>query len=91
MWNILGGTVPILTPSGYLAHVGDYCNGCGECLEYCQFNAISLDESGQLAVIDSVKCMGCGVCEDMCPVTAITLERDPSKGEPLDLAGLTSQ
>ncbi|UCG83312.1 MAG: 4Fe-4S dicluster domain-containing protein [Dehalococcoidia bacterium] len=91
MWNILGGTVPILTPSGYLAHVGDYCNGCGECLEYCQFNAISLDESGQVAVIDSVKCMGCGVCEDMCPVTAITLERDPSKGEPLDLAELTSQ
>lgn len=88
MWNILEGTIPILTPSGYLAHVGDYCNGCGECLEYCQFNAISLDESGQVAVVNSVKCMGCGVCEDICPVAAITLERDPSKGEPLDLAEL---
>ena len=88
MWNLLGGTVPILAPSGYLSHIGDSCNGCGECLEYCQFNAISLDEDGQVAVIDSVKCMGCGVCEDICPLGAITLERDPSKGEPLDLAEL---
>jgi ferredoxin len=29
--------------------------------------------------------MGCGVCVDVCPVGAISLERDPSKGEPLDI------
>jgi ferredoxin len=91
MWNILGGTIPILAPSGYLAKIGDYCNGCGECLEYCPFNALSLDEDSQTAVVDTVKCMGCGVCEDICPVGAITLKRDPSKGEPLDLAELTGQ
>ena len=91
MWNILGGAVPILTPSGYLAHVGECCNGCSECLECCQFNALSLDEDKRVAVVDPVKCMGCGVCEDVCPIGAITLELDPSKGEPLDLEALLSQ
>jgi len=80
-----------MAPSGYLSHVGDNCNGCGECLEYCQFKAISLDEDEQKAVIDAVKCMGCGVCEDICPVGAVTLERDLSKGEPLDIEGLVSK
>jgi ferredoxin len=32
--------------------------------------------------------MGCGVCEDVCPIGVISLERDPSNGEPLDLAEL---
>jgi len=90
MWNLLEGTVPIIAPSGYLSHINDSCNGCGECLEYCQFKAISLDENEQKAVINTVKCMGCGVCEDICPAGAITLERDPSKGEPLDIEELTS-
>lgn len=91
MWNILGGAIPILTPSGYLCHVGAQCNGCGECLEYCQFHAISLDEDQQRAVIDTVKCMGCGVCEDVCSAGAMILERDPSKGEPLDIEELVSK
>ena len=91
MRNILGGTIPILAPSGYLCHVGSLCNGCGECLEYCPFDAISLDEGEQVAVIDAVKCMGCGVCEDICPTGAMILERDPSKGEPLDLEELMSE
>ena len=91
MWNLLEGAVPIMAPSGYLSHVGDYCNGCGECLEYCHFKAISLDGDGQKAVINAVKCMGCGVCEDICPVGAVTLERDPSRGEPLDIEQLVSK
>jgi len=91
MWNMLGGAIPILAPSGYLARVGEYCNGCGECLEYCPFSALSLDESQQVAVVDSTKCMGCGVCEDVCPVGALTLEKDLSKGEPLDLEALVGK
>ena len=91
MWNILGGSIPILAPSGYLAHVGDYCNGCGECVDTCHFKAISIDENEQKAVVDSAKCMGCGVCEDICSIGAITLERDLSKGEPLDIEELMSQ
>ena len=83
MWNMLGGMVPIIAPSGYVAKVGDDCNGCGSCDGTCRFNAITMGD--QVAVIDKAKCMGCGVCEDVCPIGAIKLVRDPSKGEPLDL------
>ena len=87
----LGDQNPFLAPSGYLSQVGNDCNGCGECLEYCQFKAISLDEETSRAVIDPRNCMGCGVCEDICPIGAVTLERDPSKGEPLDIEELVSK
>jgi ferredoxin len=86
MWNQLEGAIPILAPSGYLACVGDDCNGCGSCDDCCPFNAISMGDD--TAIINGVKCMGCGVCEDVCPIGAISLERDPSNGEPLDLAEL---
>jgi len=89
MWNQLEGAIPILAPSGYLAHVDNDCNGCGSCDDCCPFNAISMDD--EMAVIDQAKCMGCGVCEDVCPIGAISLKLEPSKGEPLDLAELMSK
>ena len=91
MWNILEGAIPILAPSGYLARIGDYCNGCGECIDACHFKALSLDEDEQKAVVDAAKCMGCGVCEDICSIGAITLVRESSKGEPMDIEELMSQ
>jgi ferredoxin len=87
MWNLLGGTIPILAPSGLVATVEEHCNGCGECIDSCNFKALSLDDS-QRAVVDVQKCMGCGVCEDLCPVQAISLTPDPAKGKPLDLESL---
>jgi len=89
MWNQLEGSIPILAPSGYLAHVGEDCNGCGSCDDCCPFNALSMGD--EMAVVDSAKCMGCGVCEDVCPIGAISLKREPSKGEPLDLSELMSK
>lgn len=91
MWNLLEGQVPFLAPSGYVSQVNEYCNGCGDCVATCQFKAISLDDGGQKAVIDSGKCMGCGVCVDICPVSAVSLEREPSRGEPLDIDELMSK
>ncbi len=86
MWNMLAGTVPILAPSGYVAQVNEDCNGCAECAgKTCNFNAITIDQKAQKAVIDAGKCMGCGVCVDVCPARAIQLRREPSKGAPLDL------
>lgn len=86
MWNMLAGTVPILTSSGYVAEVNDDCNACAACADKtCSFNAISIDQNKQKAVIDLTKCMGCGVCVDVCPTKSIQLRREPSKGDPLDL------
>jgi MinD superfamily P-loop ATPase len=47
------------------------CTECGECLERCQFNAISPD-----FVVDKIDCEGCGVCVHFCPVDAIEFPRN---------------
>ena len=44
----------------------DRCTECGECLNRCQFNAISPQ-----FVVDKIDCEGCGVCVHFCPVEAI--------------------
>ncbi len=92
MWNQLEGTVPIIAASGYVAEVGNDCNGCGACADKtCHFNAIRMSEDGQEAMINEAKCMGCGVCVDVCPIEAIKLRREPSKGDPLDILELQRQ
>jgi len=86
MWNLMGGTLPLLAPSGYVCEVSDDCNGCGVCAEnVCSFHAISMDGDGEKAIVNLEKCMGCGVCETSCPVDALHLRREPAKGDPLDL------
>jgi len=42
------------------------CTGCGICVDFCQFSAISPD-----FVVDSIECEGCGVCHAFCPDKAI--------------------
>ena len=74
-----------VAPSGYVAEVGEDCTGCEECIENCQFSAISMDEDRQIAVINHDRCMGCGVCESMCTTETIYLRVAPSKGGILDL------
>lgn len=78
---------PMLASSGYVAQVNvDLCINCGACVENCQFGALRLgDTSSQ---VDQEKCMGCGVCVENCPVEALSLQRDPDKGEPLEILAL---
>ncbi|NPV91906.1 MAG: 4Fe-4S binding protein [Firmicutes bacterium] len=77
-------TVPTFIPSGYVRDVNnDKCQGCGTCVETCNFFAVSLVD--EKAVVDQAKCLGCGLCEEKCPNGAITLKRDPAKTEPLDI------
>ncbi len=87
MWNLLEGTVPIMAPSGYVAEISEDCVGCGTCVDEhaCHFNALSMNEDGDKAVVNYDKCMGCGVCEGVCPDASISMKRDAAKGEPLDL------
>jgi ferredoxin len=79
--------VPMLAASGY-ASVQDatLCIGCGECAEYCQFEAIALSDGRSW--VDAAACMGCGVCVDKCEQGALTLVLDESKGIPLEINDL---
>lgn len=52
----------------------DLCIACEDCLEHCQFDAISLDI---IAQVDEMRCVGCGVCVPACPEGALGLVRRP--------------
>jgi len=52
------------------------CTGCGNCVETCAFDAISLykrEEVLPLSHVDTLLCTGCGNCVTACPVKAISL------------------
>ncbi len=81
---------PMLMASGYTAAVDlELCEGCGTCVDYCQFSALSLGD-GQVE-IDRESCYGCGVCVDQCPQEALELQRDPAKGVPLQIESLMEE
>jgi NAD-dependent dihydropyrimidine dehydrogenase PreA subunit len=48
------------------------CDGCGECIKVCKFEAIS-GEPGKRHTIEKEKCIGCGRCFETCPIKAITM------------------
>jgi len=53
------------------------CQGCGECIDLCRFDAITLNDDGRntsKASIDQLVCEGCGVCVEFCPENAIELK-----------------
>ena len=78
---------PMLASSGYVSRVQpEKCRGCGDCAEVCPFDAISVRD--ELSRVDTDACMGCGVCVSKCEQGALSLVRDPSKGEPLEIAAL---
>jgi len=57
------------------------CIGCGDCLERCQFDALSLPEA--VCLVDYARCVGCGLCATVCPTEAMYLERRPEGEVPL--------
>lgn len=78
---------PMLAASGYVSQVDtDLCIACGDCVDACQFGAITLKDFS--AVVSWQDCMGCGVCESICMQGAHQLASDPSKGEPLEITEL---
>jgi Pyruvate/2-oxoacid:ferredoxin oxidoreductase delta subunit len=52
----------------------ELCMACEDCLDYCQFEALSMDTTVQ---IDQLRCVGCGVCVQACPEQALILVRRP--------------
>jgi electron transport complex protein RnfB len=61
------------------------CIGCGECVERCQFGALSVP--GQACEVDNAHCIGCGLCATICPADALHLERRPEGEVPLPPKG----
>jgi electron transport complex protein RnfB len=57
------------------------CSSCGQCLERCQMDALSMGDMG-IAVLDESRCIGCGLCVSTCPSGALNLERKPDSQQP---------
>jgi len=49
------------------------CDGCGKCVENCNFNALSMSDKKK-PVVNNFLCEGCGACQVTCPQNAIKLE-----------------
>lgn len=58
--------------SGYKAVINyEKCSGCGLCLNYCRFDAIS--SQNNRVIIDEISCDGCFLCSRICPENAIKM------------------
>lgn len=69
------GIANVIARSAFVNTVDDdLCIACEDCLDYCQFSALSLED---IAVVDTHRCVGCGVCVPNCPEEAMYLLRRP--------------
>jgi len=69
------GIANVVASSAFVNYVDEsICTACQTCMDYCQFNAITVDE---VAHIDRNRCVGCGVCVLACPDEAMSLIRRP--------------
>ncbi|MBI4304105.1 MAG: 4Fe-4S binding protein [Chloroflexi bacterium] len=62
---------------GHYIAIVDYgkCNGCGRCVQRCQFGALKFEVTTNQANIDQYRCFGCGICAQVCARDAISLKR----------------
>jgi ferredoxin len=82
--------IPMLASSGYVCVLDEeLCLGCGDCSEFCQFEALEVVDG--INRIDASQCMGCGVCVSKCNSGALSLALDPSRGTPLDVCSLMAE
>lgn len=69
----------------FLVVEADSCTGCNNCIERCQFDALSASDG--IVAVDYRHCMGCGICVAACSVDAMHLERRPEKEITIPPAG----
>ena len=55
------------------------CVGCGDCVNVCNFGALSMNPVTGLPVVDEEKCTGCGACTKACPKSVIELRNKGPK------------
>jgi electron transport complex protein RnfB len=67
------GIADVVASSSFINQVDrDLCSGCETCLDYCQFDALVMDDEGVMTV-NSIRCVGCGVCVPHCDMEALRL------------------
>lgn len=72
------GMVNVAARSAFVNTVdGERCIGCGQCLDVCQFGALSLADF--IAQVNRLRCAGCGVCALSCEQGALRLDRRPAE------------
>ena len=60
-------------PWPWVPHLGDACDGCGQCVRICAHQALRFDPDAAAYRVDAARCTGCRLCLDLCPREAITL------------------
>jgi Pyruvate/2-oxoacid:ferredoxin oxidoreductase delta subunit len=74
------GIANVIARSAFVNEVDpDLCACCETCIDYCQFDALSLRPEDPNIQISAVKCVGCGVCVPQCPDSALSLVRRPEE------------
>jgi len=64
----------VYAPNRFKAEIDpEECTGCEICIDYCQFNAIDLDDN-DIARVDYQNCYGCGICVVKCSTGAASLK-----------------
>ncbi|MFW9780802.1 MAG: ATP-binding protein, partial [Candidatus Heimdallarchaeota archaeon] len=67
--------------SNYYAEIDeDLCTGCGNCINRCQMDAITLVNN--ISSIELKRCIGCGNCTLECLSDAITLRKKEQQNIP---------
>lgn len=66
----IGGELAVVDP--------DACTGCGLCVDYCRYGALSMIDGEIFPVVevDQLSCEGCAVCTLVCPSQAFTMHDD---------------
>jgi electron transport complex protein RnfB len=66
----------VIAHSDFAATVDEVaCEGCSDCIERCDFGALSL--LGGVCAVDHARCVGCGLCVLACSHGALSLGRRP--------------
>ena len=50
----------------------DECMGCGDCIDRCQVEALSIQDD--IVTKNADRCIGCGLCVSVCPTSALRME-----------------
>ncbi len=72
------GVANVVASSSYVNQVDPaLCTGCQDCLSYCQFQALEMEQ--ELMTVNSTRCVGCGVCVPHCIEGALQLVLRPEE------------